>query len=208
MPTEKNKKGALKHHVYQTVLTNVVNGKYQPDQILTEKGLMEQFEGVSRAPIREALIELCNEQVLESIPCYGYKIKALTTKDIMDIQRFRIVMEVGFMSHYWHMITAEDIQDLEAMIAKPEEKSAFGHWEHNSDFHMRLMQCYDDPFALKQLKMALSVQTRAFAQKRWESWKESAFSEPPYVHMQIIDAIRNDNMVLACKLLETDIRTI
>ena len=41
MPTERNKKGALKHHVYQTVLTNVVNGKYQPDQILTEKGLME-----------------------------------------------------------------------------------------------------------------------------------------------------------------------
>jgi len=73
---------------------------------------------------------------------------------------------------------------------------------------LRLMQCYDDPFALKQLRMALSVQKRAFAQKRWEYWQESTFSEPPFVHMQIIDAIKSDNMILACKLLETDIRTI
>lgn len=207
MEKEKTKKDTLKHQIHQTILTNIISGEYPMDQILTEKGLKEKLGG-SRAPIREALLTLCNENVLESIPCYGYQIKVLTTKDIMDVQRFRIVTEAGFMNHYGYMIGAEDLVELEAMVAKPEEKTAFGHWEHNAEFHLRLMKCYDDAFALKQLQMALAVQTRAFAQKRWEYWQESAFAEPPYVHMQIIEAIRNDNMILACKLLETDIREI
>ena len=70
------------------------------------------------------------------------------------------------------------------------------------------MECYDDPYALQQLRSALSVETRAFAQKRWELWHKPLFSERPLIHEEIIDAIRCDRKVLACKLLEADIRTI
>lgn len=205
--TKKTKKNTLKQQIYTSVLTDIIHSQYLPDHILTEKGLMEDF-GVSRAPVREALIELCNEGVLESIPCYGYRIKTLSDKDIKAIQKFRIILETGFMSRFWDMITPEDLADFASLQNSDEEKDAFTHWNRNSEFHIRLMQCYHNPYAVKQLQNALTIQTRAFAQIRWERWHKQMFTDLADMHNEILTAIQNDNMPLACKLLEADIRTI
>ena len=53
---EMNLKEQIHHHLF----SDIVNGVYTPGSILHEKNLMEKY-GVSRAPIREALIQLCSE---------------------------------------------------------------------------------------------------------------------------------------------------
>ena len=41
--------------------------------------------GVSKSPVREALVELCKDGVLINIPRMGYQVRAVTLKEIMDI---------------------------------------------------------------------------------------------------------------------------
>ena len=133
---------------------------------------------------------------------------SLSKQEILDIQRYRMVLEVGFMNRHWNRITEEDIDALTQVTQKPDECDVFYHWDHNSRFHLRLMQCYGDPYALKKLEEALADQQPAFVRERLKLWKKPAFSERPLIHEEIIDAIRDGRKLLACKLLEADIRTM
>ena len=128
--------------------------------------------------------------------------------EIVDIQQYRMVLEVGFMNRHWNRITEEDIDALTEVTQKPDECDVYYHWDHNRRFHLRLMQCYGDEYALKKLEEALADQQPAFVRERLELWQKPTFSERPLIHEEIIDAIRDGRKLLACKLLEADIRTM
>ena len=66
------------------ILDEITEGKYQQNDIITERELIEKY-GVSKSPVREALIELCKEDVLESRPRMGYQIRPISIKEISDI---------------------------------------------------------------------------------------------------------------------------
>jgi len=134
--------------------------------------------------------------------------EGLSKQEILDIQQYRMILEVGFMNRHWNMINEKDIEALVQVTQKPEECDVYYHWDHNSRFHLRLMQCYGDDYALKKLEEALRDQQPAFVRERLELWRKPAFSERPLIHEEIIDAIREGRKLLACKLLEADIRTM
>ena len=77
-------KETLKERVYRGIYEAVTNGEYKSNDILTENQMIEKF-GVSKSPVREALVELCKDGVLINIPRMGYQVRAVTLKEIMDI---------------------------------------------------------------------------------------------------------------------------
>ena len=76
-------KTTLKEQVYTNIMNDILEGYFPMDEFLTEKQLIERYE-MSKAPIREALVELCNEHILKSIPRLGYQIVPVTEKEIAD----------------------------------------------------------------------------------------------------------------------------
>lgn len=56
----------LKDKIYDKVLNEITEGYYQQNQIITERELIEKY-GVSKSPVREALIELCNEKCWKAV---------------------------------------------------------------------------------------------------------------------------------------------
>ena len=59
----KKKKGTLKDQVYQNIYDDIIAGYYSEEDIITEGSLIEKYQ-VSKSPVREALIQLCSENVL------------------------------------------------------------------------------------------------------------------------------------------------
>lgn len=51
--TMTNNNSNLKEYIHDQILKDVIEGTLQPNMILHEKKLMEQY-GVSRSPVREA----------------------------------------------------------------------------------------------------------------------------------------------------------
>ena len=72
MSIGKRNEGNLKAQIYTKIFEDIIRGEYGPEDVLREKALVEKFH-VSKSPVREALIELCKEGVLRSIPRYGYE---------------------------------------------------------------------------------------------------------------------------------------
>ena len=60
-------KPSLKAEIYEAVLSDIIQGIYKQNEIITEKQLIAKY-GVSKSPIRDALIELCKRVSSESMP--------------------------------------------------------------------------------------------------------------------------------------------
>ena len=88
------RKVSLKEQVYTKIFNDLVVERFPLDEFLTEKQFMELY-GVSKAPVREALIELCNEGILRSIPRLGYQIIPVTQKDIANCHLLFILFYDG-----------------------------------------------------------------------------------------------------------------
>jgi DNA-binding GntR family transcriptional regulator len=84
--------GTLKEKIYSAVVEQIMKGAINQDEFLSEVRLAEQFQ-VSRAPVREALVALCNEGILQNIPRVGYRIITITLKEIRDALAVRLLLE-------------------------------------------------------------------------------------------------------------------
>ena len=126
-------KETLKERVYRGIYEAVTNGEYRPNDILTENQMIEKF-GVSKSPVREALVELCKDGVLINIPRMGYQVRAVTLKEIMDILEFRVDVEVGGLRKSFPVLTRENINMLRMIAEKhnaDEDRIVSNNWQRN-----------------------------------------------------------------------------
>ena len=65
------KNQSIKELVYEGILNDIIQGVYPANSILNERTLVEKY-GVSKTPVREALVQLCGEGILKNIPRYAH----------------------------------------------------------------------------------------------------------------------------------------
>ena len=83
----------LRAQVASRIRTAIVTGKLRPGAALTETALAEQLN-VSRAPIREAIQDLENEGLVETLAYWGKRVKPLTLREVSEIREMRQHVEV------------------------------------------------------------------------------------------------------------------
>ena len=64
----------------------ILSGRLRPGERISELQAVETT-GVSRTPVRMALVRLEEEGLLEAIPSGGFMVKAFTERDILDFDR-------------------------------------------------------------------------------------------------------------------------
>ena len=92
---------SLSDQVFEHLESNILSGKYQRGDIITELQLCSEL-GVSRTPIREALRRLFQEHLIEDTP-KGTMVLGITPKDYKDMSEIRLRIEElavrGFIEH-------------------------------------------------------------------------------------------------------------
>lgn len=82
---------SLADQVFEHLETDILSGKYQKGESLTENKLSAEL-GVSRTPIREALRRLEQEHLIEEAP-KGMVVVGIGEKDLADIFAIRAALE-------------------------------------------------------------------------------------------------------------------
>lgn len=82
---------SLADQVFEHLETDILSGKYQRGESLTESKLSAEL-GVSRTPIREALRRLEQEHLIEESP-KGMTVVGISKKDLDDIFKIRGALE-------------------------------------------------------------------------------------------------------------------
>ncbi len=196
---------SLKDSIYDSVLEGVLNYEFRPNQILTEKELVAKY-GCSKSPVREALLSLCNDRVLRSIPRCGYEVIRLTMEDVEQIQDFRRVLECGILRSCYKKITPRQMERLRALDRDCSgSRNMWEHWEQITAFHLQLMICSQNQYAYTQLQRAMAVLRRAYAQFYWDRWDATSPPLDTRNHQKVLDFLEAGDIDRATQALEDDL---
>lgn len=93
--TAKITKGpSLKEQVYQHLKKAIISGDIEENKVYSEQWAADLL-GVSRTPVREAVLQLKQEFFVDILPYKGFQVRSLTADDIKETFQIRLALE-GF----------------------------------------------------------------------------------------------------------------
>lgn len=108
-----NGEHSKKSEIYYAIRQAIISGEVQPGEILNEGTLGAQY-GVSRTPVREALLMLTFEGLVSALPRAGYMVTHITVRDVHEAFHLREVLELEATRLAAQRITEEELDGLEA----------------------------------------------------------------------------------------------
>lgn len=103
-------------------------GDLASDSRIVEQELADEF-CVSRTPIREAILRLCNEGLLMSVPNLGTFVKRFSISDVKEVFEIREVLEGLAYRNATECFTASDREELMKLAVETDSERAKGNWD-------------------------------------------------------------------------------
>ena len=201
---------SLKKMVYDALLADISNGRYQANDIITEGELASRF-GVSKAPIREALIELCKDQILQNLPRYGYQVRSFSMTEVLDLLELRADIETASLRRAFKKLSPEALEALsdESLYKSDTDlpSDISPNYQRNYAFHLKLCSLGGNQVAYSMLEDLLKRSSRFFAVYYSHAQENSTESNSSY-HHQIVEALKAGDIDKACEALVNDIGSV
>ena len=200
---------STKQYVYNQVAQDIITGIYSSDAIITESMLLKKYD-VSRVSVREALIELCKDNYLRSIPRTGYMLVTYSLEDVINILDFRCDLEVCNLKRAFQKLTEEKLRALgddflNGCFHQIGQGSMIEHWNANMEFHLKLCSLSGNKYVYDVLEKLLrnSSYYQQFYRIAWNG---------PYSfdrkHSRIVSALLDRDLNLACEILGSNINEV
>lgn len=182
---------------------DIYSGQYKKGEAIKETDLSNRF-GVSRGPVRHALLQLTKEGLLESKANVGVKVAEQPKPEVFDlIVKLRQDIEVATMKKIFSKIDDRDIEDLqdllEDMKKSCEENDVNTVFEMDFSFHEYFIRKYSDNHISELWHSITSRMMMKYS--RFDDLIESY-----YEHKTIIEAIESRDKKLTLKLLRENIQ--
>ena len=97
---------------YAALREAIVRAELEPGRQLSENELAARL-GVSRTPVREALVRLRDERLVEIVPQLGTFVTRISTQAVADAQFIREALECACARRAAELATEEDVAALE-----------------------------------------------------------------------------------------------
>jgi DNA-binding GntR family transcriptional regulator len=88
---------SLREQARKVIRGLIITGQMQTDQLYSVPRLATEL-GVSATPVREALLDLAREGLLEPVRNRGFRVVALSSDELNDIFAIRVLLEVPSIS--------------------------------------------------------------------------------------------------------------
>ena len=179
---------SLADQVFERLEADVLSGKYERGQVLTEMALCADM-GVSRTPIREAAHRLAQEHLVE-LTSKGITVLGVTDKDLSDIYDIRMRLEGMAAALAAKNASDEQINEMKEALDLQEFYEGKKDPEHirymDSRFHDMLYAAADS-IVLYDTLVPLHRKTQKFRKASGEnkSRAEASLAE----HRAILNAI-------------------
>ncbi len=177
--------------IYETLRDDILSLRMAPGQLVDESSLASRFD-VSRSPVREALVRLVSESLLQTLPNKGTIVAPLRIEefpqyvDALDLLQ-RAATRLAATSR-----TAEGLDRIreaqcrfEACVAR---NDVLGMILSNRDFHVAIARAANNSY-LEEAYARLLDDGRRFLRLYFKSYDDVLPPELAGGHVQIIDAI-------------------
>ena len=146
---------SLAANAYTSIYRNIVSLVYEPGQRLEENQLVEQL-GIGRTPIREALLSLSADLLVESSPGKGFTVRPITIQNTKAAFDALMVLELGVAQLAAKQDTSSFIASMEAANAEVvnamEGMNILELVEANGRFHAQYAACSRNLYLIQALQ--------------------------------------------------------
>ena len=106
---------SAKDQVYKFISDQLTSGKLSRNDHITEQYLVNSI-GLSRTPIREALLQLASTGILIREPRKGFRIKQFTKEDVEDIYEIIGTLDGRIAQLTANQLTEKDLSVMQFLI--------------------------------------------------------------------------------------------
>jgi DNA-binding GntR family transcriptional regulator len=164
----------------------IIRGELQPGQAIRQEVLASEL-GVSRLPVREALVVLQSERLVDYTQHKGYVVAVLDEQDLLQTYELRDTLESIAVAQAIPQLTDENLQamrDTLELITRSESPTRIERIERNREFYFHLFAASGN----RRLISLLSQLWDACDRYRALSWAQTRDLER--VHRALDDVIR------------------
>ncbi|MFJ9606658.1 GntR family transcriptional regulator [Kitasatospora sp. NPDC101176] len=132
----------LRDQVAHALRAALISGELRPGVVYSAPALAADF-GVSATPVREAMLDLAREGLVEAVRNKGFRVTELTERDLDDYTEIRALIEVPTVGRVTRTATREQLERLrpqaEAIVAAARKHDLIGYLEADRQFHLDLL---------------------------------------------------------------------
>jgi DNA-binding GntR family transcriptional regulator len=116
---------SLRGQVVHALRAALITGQMSPGTVYSAPVLAEQF-GVSATPVREAMLDLVKEGLVEAVPNRGFRVIELSARDLDQLTEVRALVEVPAVAALAGQVTPAQAAGLRAVAAEIESAAVAG----------------------------------------------------------------------------------
>jgi DNA-binding GntR family transcriptional regulator len=202
----------MESHLQQTNLRDqalallklrLVSGDLAPGQIYSAASLAAEL-GVSNSPVREAMLTLVNQGLMETVRNRGFRVIPLSDKERRNVYDLRILLEIPSMARLASMnekvaARKEEFSKLAAhMVESAKSGDIVGYLDADRSFHIGLLDILEND-QLTMIVGNLRDQTRQYGLKALS--ERGSLVKSAEEHQPILDALIAGDKKLTAKLM-------
>lgn len=183
------KRPSLRDQALAVIRQALVAGEIRPGTIYSASGMATQL-GTSNGPVREAMLTLVNQGVMEVVPNRGFRVTQITDKDLDEVHHLRLMLEVPAV----RQLALRDNTEHAAMLrhhaqtctqaARDGDMTVF--LEADRDFHLSMLGLLGNGRLVHLVEM-LRDQTRLYGLKTLA--EQGQLVSTSLEHFDLLDAV-------------------
>lgn len=154
----------LRETVLEQLRTAIITGELAEGTLVSAPTLGAAL-GVSATPVREAMMDLAREGLVETVKNKGFRITTMGEKALDDLTQLRILIEPPAMRLIEQDIPESEYDELEALadacLSAAQDEDLSEYLRNDREFHARILSYTDNP-QLVELATSLRIRTRLY----------------------------------------------
>ena len=105
----------LRQRVSRGLRAAVSSGSLKPGQVYSVPVLATEF-GVSATPVREAMLDLARDRLVEAVPNRGFRILDVTPEELAEVNEVRMLIEPACFASLAGKLSSLELEGLRAYV--------------------------------------------------------------------------------------------
>lgn len=197
---------SLRELAFQSIKNAILTNQLKSENIYKIEDLAKSL-GISKTPVREALLDLSIKGFVTFLPRKGIQINLLDKNDIESLYEFRTAMEIAVIKRIAKSISEESISTLKSINAECEKSmehdNKIEYLKNDRKFHLFLAELSENDYIISSLENVRDLVDwmgiRALILK-------NRMKEVLLEHKNIIDMLERHDTINAQKMMEKHIK--
>ncbi|TNC25464.1 GntR family transcriptional regulator [Amycolatopsis alkalitolerans] len=199
----------LRDEIIQTLRAAVISGELRPGVVYSAPSLAAQF-GVSATPVREAMLDLAKEGLIDTVRNKGFRVTELSEKDLDELSELRALIEVPTVRRITEAgVDPAVIERLRPLAVAIEDAAAAGdlitHVKVDMEFHLGLLAESGNPHLVETVR-SLRARSRIYGLRSLADRGELVPSS--HEHAELLDLVAAGDASGAEALMDRHIRHV